>query len=358
MRFHTRGLDEPAEKVEQGQAMMKFVAEGAAEGKLYKSIYEAELALLLERNPENIFHDDLADVNQPFYLYEFVESLALHELKYISDVQYFSTRDLAYRPEVVEALTSMGDNVEMREQYLDFLNCRRFRQSLICHAEVDLHRSPSPEILDAIRLASRVKPVSTEPELATRKLEEFSGPKAQQHLEIDHPLAKAALFYLGSIWPRSAEFLQIVTSATDLIARETGAPFEATETDTAALREVMLRIFGSGLLEFRTTDPGYAEHPGERPATSPLARWQAARGDTVFNLRYESLDIDDPLGRRLITTADGTRDREQIREALIEFVRSDEFEADSDTRERLAAEIPRDLDKQIEKLADLALLVR
>lgn len=356
MQYHTRHLDDPSEKVQQSLALMKFITEGAANDKLYHKIYESELATLVERNPENIFHDDLADINQPFYLYQFVENAARHGLKYFSDVQYFSTRDLTYPRAVIETLESMGEDTVMREQYLDFLNCRRFRQSLVCHADVPIDRVPGSEMLNEIRIASHVKPVSAHPELASKKVEEFVGPKVQ-NVEIDHPLTKAALYYLGKIWPRSAIFDDVKLEAAKLLSPDRSAT-AITSEDEAILREILMRIFGSGLVEFRTIEPTYADNVSVRPTASRLARWQAARGDTIFNLRYDSLDVGDPLGRKLIEILDGSLDRGGISETLKAFVMSDELDADRETREKLVADIEEGLEKKLDDLADLALLTK
>jgi methyltransferase-like protein len=356
MLYHTRALSEPHEKIQQSIAIMTFLANGANQGKLYQKMYDAELDTLRDRNPENIYHDDLSDANQPFYLYQFVENIGRHSLKYISDVQYFSTRDLTYPPDVIKALDSMGDDVVMREQYLDFLNCRRFRQSLICHHEVDLDRRPRVEMLEKLRMASRVKPTSEQPELASKKSEEFVGPKVE-NIEIDHSLTKAALSYLGQLWPRSASLNEIISEAKQLLSKESGSQWVVNDNDEAILREIFMRIFGSGLIEFRTFEPRYADSVSDRPMVSPLARWQAERGETVFNLRYESLNIEDQLGLKLISVLDGTRDRDEILSEMMRFVRSPELRADDAERQKLEGELPQALDKKLAEMAYLALLV-
>jgi hypothetical protein len=41
-------------------------------------------------------------------------------------------------------------------------------------------------------------------------------------------------------------------------------------------------------------------------------RWQIERQSSVTNLRHETLRIDDPLARRLLTVLDGTRTRDEL----------------------------------------------
>jgi hypothetical protein len=59
---------------------------------------------------------------------------------------------------------------------------------------------------------------------------------------------------------------------------------------------------------------------GERPEASAVARWQAARGPEITNLRHDPVRLDDLLGRMLVRLCDGTRDRAGLVDALVAAV--------------------------------------
>ena len=59
-----------------------------------------------------------------------------------------------------------------------------------------------------------------------------------------------------------------------------------------------------------------ATAPGERPRAFAFARWQAARCDTLTSLLHERVVVDEPDARRILTLADGTRDRGALAAAL------------------------------------------
>src|SRR5262249_5689704 len=77
MRFHTRGMADPHEQVQQGLSLLrwllrKFPDEASAKSDLYGALLTEQLDLLMgHRHREQIYHDDLAAENTPFYFYQF-----------------------------------------------------------------------------------------------------------------------------------------------------------------------------------------------------------------------------------------------------------------------------------------------
>lgn len=59
---------------------------------------------------------------------------------------------------------------------------------------------------------------------------------------------------------------------------------------------------------------------GRLPRTSPLIRWQAARGPELTSLRHDAVRLEDPFGRLLVRRCDGTRDRAALVDALVAAV--------------------------------------
>jgi len=90
--------------------------------------------------------------------------------------------------------------------------------------------------------------------------------------------------------------------------------------------------------------PALAASPGERPVASPLARIQARAGDAVTTLLHTSVELRDPIGRRLLALLDGTRDRAALIAELLPLTGS--------SRETLAPA----LDENLLALARLGLL--
>jgi hypothetical protein len=117
---------------------------------------------------------------------------------------------------------------------------------------------------------------------------------------------------------------------------------DALGADPDALGEALIAAFRRERLVPHAGPLRTASEPGERPVASPLARWQAARGPELTSLAYQTVRMEEPAARLLITLLDGTRDRAAIRAEL-----------HTRTGLELSAE---DLDANLAELARLFLL--
>jgi methyltransferase-like protein len=117
----------------------------------------------------------------------------------------------------------------------------------------------------------------------------------------------------------------------------------------------------SGWIELHSHMAAFVRTPGERPATTSLARQQARSGQLVANLRHEPCDLP-RFDRHLLELLDGKRSLDQLVEALDALVTegkltirasgSDPF--DSASRRAIIAE---SLRQGLDRLASRALLV-
>ena len=179
-----------------------------------------------------------------------------------------------------------------REQYLDFLKARMFRQTLLCRAELAIDRTPHPEVLEHLAVSTQAQPRG---EPGADGAQAFAGP-AGSTLTTDHPLVIDALKRAASAWPAA------------LWVRDLLGP-QARADDRRALCDALLRSYAANVVALHAHPPRPATAPGDAPRATALARRQARAGGVVTNLRHASVRIEDDLGRRLVTLLDGTRDR-------------------------------------------------
>jgi hypothetical protein len=291
LMFHVDGLEDPQERLEQSRALLRFLLDGwPPEHELRR---QAER--LLERSDASMVHDELAPINDPVTFTRFAAHAAEHGLRYLAEADFFEMQTLPH----AERLRDVDDDVR-REQYLDFLKGRSFRQTLLCPVAQNVDRTLHPEVLQRLAVSCPAKRVG----------DAFEGPGGTV-LRTDHPAVIAALERLADAWPGS------------VWASELGD-----------VEDALLGGYAAGFLELHASPPHVASRPGERPEASPLARYQAAHGELVTNLRHRSVRLEDEPGRKLVTLLDGTRDRAA-----------------------LAAELPaKGLERSLEGLARLALL--
>ncbi len=334
VRFHTRGIDEPQRKIEEARAIARQMIDRLGDKPQQAAIKE-EFETLLQADASVLFHDDLADVNTPFHLGEFVEAAARHGLQYLGDADY--ARDVVREP-----ILGNGDWLGERE-YADYATGRRFRSSLLCHREVVLNRTISRDRLEGLLAASPVVPEPEQPD-GTQKFTIATG----KTLSTNHPFARRVLCELAGRWPGCMPAASLLASG-----EEAGADVD-----------MLLRLYESKSIELRTRMPRLVASVSERPVASALARLQLARGGTtVTNQRHTAVELTDELSQKLLGLMDGTRDRAALLDAL-----SDAAEAGAApaawhgnapaTRLDLARMIEERLDANLSLAARLCVLVR
>ena len=313
MLFDGRSADTAQQRVERARRLLNVLAEAHAGSAGYRGLVAEHLERTLAQSDAAILHDDLASDNRPTYFHEFAAHAAGHGLQYLAEADFFEMHAGVSSPSLLAALDEHGDDVLAREQYLDFLKCRMYRQTLLCHADVCLERRLGPEIAARFLVASQARPAPGQVDLSDRSIVEFRDPRGAA-LRTDEPLIKLALDRLAGAWPRSLPFEDLLRSVR--AALPAGRPDREPADDERILGESILKAYAASLVELHVHEPRFASVPGTHPRASALARLQADAGEPVTTLRHTSLRIDDEAGRRLLTLLDGTRDRRELVTAM------------------------------------------
>lgn len=335
MLFHTKGFADPKERVHQSIALVKFLAESQTKVESYRRLLQDELEQLLLRNENNIFHDELGEINDSFFFHDFCDEARRHGLQYLAEGDYVQMRDHNYPAPVREALRQLGKNRVAREQYLDFLSGRRFRQTLLCRAELPLRFGFSPGTIARFHVACMARPVSSKPDLASDAPEKFAGEK-DATMEVSLPLAKAALVVLAEIWPRALPFPELLAQARARLGRPPAS--ELTDPETLAVFEMFLEIYAPGLASLHVSPARFAQNVSERPLASPLARWLARTTGHLPNFCHAPVTLEHPSGRHLLTLLDGTRDRAALAREMRVFIEAARREAAGGTQSPVPAD--------------------
>ncbi|MBL0158441.1 MAG: class I SAM-dependent methyltransferase [Bryobacterales bacterium] len=316
LRFHTRGIDDPEEKVASAREFAEK-AIGALDDKGHPGVIRSELKELLERHESVVFHDDLAGINEPFYVEEFTALAQQHGLQYLGDADPVREHGLPYQ-------VSTEDRGKER-QYADFATARRFRETLLCREGLAL--APSIELPRLLNLwvSSKAAP-APEQEDGTQTFTLAQD----RSLSTNHPVAKALLLAAGKAWPE--------------MIRANSLPLPG--LDPAADLDCVVRLMMTGALEFRL-EPPHVNGVSARPCASGLVRAQLALGKhDVTSQRHCFVNLGDEMARRLVALLDGTRDHTEIAAALVECMDSP----------NLREGLPEKLETSLRMLANLSLL--
>ena len=351
MMFHVRGISAPPERTRQALALAKFIAEAQPVQDEYQAWMKAELERILAHDAGHIFHDELAEYNEPCFFTQFAGLAGRHGLQYVGEADFFEMFGHGLTESARQGLAQIGSNRLLREQYLDFLKCRRFRQTLLCHQDLALKTEAQAEpVVDFF--------ISSSAACASERLRPGPGPRVYTTPKgatctTDFPLGQAALSVLEQHWPAPLPFSELVRLAS-LCGGAAVIPPESAGDSSAALAKFLLQLYGAGLVEFRTCAPAMVSAASEHPVSSPIARWQARHGDVVSSRFHQAVKVEDEVGRCLLSALDGTMDRP----ALLEKLRRQFNRGDSPIfpvlEDQKAGE---DLEKNLAKLASLGLLV-
>lgn len=311
LRFHSEGAATPDARVARAIECLDLLELGMPAGKRYTTTMAGEIRELRDRlDPNVLFHDDLAPLNDPCTFDEFLRRARGHGLEFVAEASYheMSLRNAGEdaRPMLEEIAR---DDVATKEQYLDFMTGRRFRQTLLCRAQARPRPRPDPDALAEFEVVSAL---AADP----------AGPDASGRLRFSHPASgslttgdaafQQALVLCAKLHPQP----QAIAGLAERAQRCAGSAGDA-EAEDGPIRGSLLHAFEVGILELHCDAPAFAAEPSERPVASPLARLLAAAGrPQVPNLRPRMIELPDPLSRTLLAQLDGTRDRAALRQSM------------------------------------------
>lgn len=360
MRYHVSEFTAPQQQVEQARALIRFLAEAGTEPTLYQTILHKELERITAFRDSSLFHDDLAEYNTPVYFYQFMEHAQRYGLQYLAEADFSETQTGIVSRAVVDVLNQIADSIIAKEQYLDFLRGRRFRQTLLCHTEREIDYTLRLDTIADFYIASPVRPDAADLDLQSRHTVAFLGPK-KAVLHTDSPLIQAALVTLSEAWPQALHFNTLLAAARAACGRGAVESAASIDEDADILEDALLRAYAGSVIEFYSHPPRFVLQPGEYPVASPLARLQSREGSRVTTLHHHNITIEDPLGRYFLQLLDGTRNRAALLDDLARFVVADgageptngqPVEEPEAVRQRLVTA----LERKLAELARLALL--
>jgi SAM-dependent methyltransferase len=301
MLFSAEGVDAPEQRVADGLAFLQFVAGTRDEGDPIRVMLEERLKRLEARDPGGTFHDELNDAYHPVQFSEFAEHAHKHGLQYLCEAVLPGPNDPCYRADLRFALERVaGDDFLRREQMLDFVRMRAYRQTLLCRAECAVRRDFPAECLRRLMLAS---PAWSAPgEKPGAKI--FTLPNGGR-VETNHAAVLALLGALESAWPRALRF-------DELEPRLAEAGF-ALDAEGVAL---LMRLAVAKMIEFHAWSAPVAAEIAARPKASACSRQEARTRAQVATLLHGTFGFDDPLIRSFLQLLDGTRDWKALFEAM------------------------------------------
>jgi len=349
LRWHVRDVAEAAERITEARALAQLVEERMVEQGASALALREELGAARRKEDGHFYHDDLAATNVPFYLHEFMARASQHGLRYLADADLTDLVRPALPADLRGLLAALTSDRVEREQYMDFLVARRFRQTILCRASQPAADSPLAERLARCWFSSpaaSLTPDKVSQPSVVAVFEKSGGPR----LETDFAPGKLALARLTGVWPRRLPFAELEAGAWRVGAgAATGSPGPAARKNLCAF---LLEAIAARLVFCHGFCPRTVNVPGSRPLAFPPARVQAGTGEFVVSAFHLILRLEQPAARALLALLDGTRSREELLQAMTTLVAREPTERAGGWP--ITAD---DLEAALTKLGDQGLLV-
>ncbi|QIL20888.1 class I SAM-dependent methyltransferase [Thermomonas sp. HDW16] len=115
MRFHVRDITMPAERAEEARSFLEWLATNTIGKPVYGDSLRLEAANLLNRtNASVLYHDDLAEINAPFSISDFMDGASRSGLRFLAEADYSESRDEMLDDDVRAHLQALSGGTSSR----------------------------------------------------------------------------------------------------------------------------------------------------------------------------------------------------------------------------------------------------
>ncbi len=339
MRYHVEAFESPQQKIRQAHGLLDFLVKSArSRSQAYASLLKEEAEILENRLDSYIYHEHLEEYNEPIYFHEFVKRTDEAGLRYLADAAISSMVAQMFEESTAELLKDVP--LLRREQYMDFLRSRMFRCSLLCHQYVAPNYRMASHNLTPLHVALQ-QPLESKP---GEKEGEVIWRHATGQVTTQQPITKV-MERLNRVYPSWV-------AVQDLL--------DDVELDAAKgpLLDALMMSFIRGLMQVADVPPYVSPIVTEKPMCTPLARFQAARGNKISS-RMHTDYVFQPQQRFLIERLDGTRSIDDLAEILRDALKGGKFKVSREGKEIAAEDLEaKEIVKgELERLRALSMLV-
>jgi SAM-dependent methyltransferase len=296
LHHHVDHIGNAHARLEAARELARLIADGGTAAHASDQALRAEFQAIAQHNDSEVAHDDLAVPNDPVFFRTFVEHAARHGLRYLAEADVQTTGDAGISDAAkahLSALDPLG-----REQHLDFIRLRRFRQSLLVRSAAPTDTTRQGQRLRAMHVSASMALTGAAAAGGVHKLARSLDPAAGGGGTV-----RKLLDVLVANQPAT---LAIASLDAELHLAPLSRPLEA----------ILADAYLSGVVDLHVQPPPLTIRAVDQPAASALARLQARTQDNVTTLLHTQVRIADMNALRLLPLVDGTRDRAALAAAV------------------------------------------
>jgi len=316
VRFHCRTDASPSIRIKQSRALLDLLSNATTEKNYYTAWLKMETQLVGNHTDEGFFHDELSDFSHPVLFTDFLAHAAAHSLHFLSEAEYILPTIRSLTEASRAKLRPLEKDRILLEQYLDFVEGRRFRQTLLCRpglgTEMRLDRLERLWVsFDGLWDSPPAAPLDSNTPVEFKSVKDTS-------VVASLPIEKAAMLEL--VERRDALPFPALCTAVSL--RMNAAKIALPEDMVRELALFLVKANVPSMITFHWEAPAWASTLCDRPQTTALARWQLAHGSQkIATLAGTFVEMEGSLGRNLLSLLDGTLDRTALTAKIQAYIR-------------------------------------
>jgi SAM-dependent methyltransferase len=294
-------LDQKAQRAQQVAA--RLLEDLPSRDYAYAVLLADELERVRNARPGYVFHEYLAEVNDGFWLGDFVRDARGHGLDYLGDAQF--GRWEGYVPEQIRSALAGRklDRVE-QEETADLIGDRYFRASILCRADAPRTSATPRALLDEVRIAGSLSAQSDAFDLTEGLAEGFIG-HGRAEVTLEASITKAAVLLLASRWPSALPLDTLHRQALDFLDTHGHAK---SQSCLAQLSDDVITLFEAGQVDLRLGPGSAPGRSSEPPKAHALARFEAGHREALTTRAHLSLPLS-PGALAITRALDGCRSR-------------------------------------------------
>lgn len=273
MMFHASIFADTTSKVEQAKLFLQFVNE-ALEGSQtpYAKFLQEKVKTLLQYRNSYIRHEYLSPENTQFYFTDFMNLASNLGLQYLADVHLHTMYVGNLPSKAANQLQQVNDGIRT-EQYMDFINNRQFRCTLLCHNDVKISRNIDSNCIKNFYITSFLSPAKPESEIdLTNSLEEavfYLNGDQNSAVKTSSPIVKAIFYSYYDNLGMPIKQSQVINMASKKLPQFTR------EEITKEFLQSIPRLIFSQYLQLHSVLPAFVNMISDKPKVTSLCRYQS-----------------------------------------------------------------------------------
>jgi methyltransferase-like protein/trans-aconitate methyltransferase len=322
MLYHSNIFTDVKDKVAQSRLLLEFVKDSLEGSNTpYAQMLKSETELLFKQADNYLRHEHLEDNNVQFYFSDFMDMAKKNDLQYLADCNIASMYLGNMPAKVVEKLQTIKDIVRV-EQYMDFINNRRFRSTLLCHSNVKLKRNVNNDDIVNYNITCNIFPEKALADIDINSLETekfFYNNNKDNSMSTSSPYMKAILYTFFENLNNPLSFDKIIASSNKKLGGG-----KVNELKAEFLANIM-HLFLQGYVSITLQDTR-KEVKCDKPKTSKLVAYQATHSPSMWvtNQRHQAIGVN-LFEKCILKYMDGKNEKSDIIDSVMQHVTSGEI---------------------------------